>query len=193
MAHFQFKIKLRGISKPPVWRRIDVPEQATFEVFSQIIQDVFQWFGHHLWHFTPGGYGTRPIISTPLDIEFMDSPDLDARTTRLGDIFHQEGDKYVYIYDFGDDFIHDIILEKITTEESNKVYLRKAVGATPLEDNGGIMGHEQMKKAFTDHKSKEYREYCSMLGLELGEDWDFNDPEISCGEIGEIEIEAIIS
>ena len=48
MAHFQFKIKLRGVSKPPVWRKVDVPEHTPFDVFSKIIQDVFGWYGHHL-------------------------------------------------------------------------------------------------------------------------------------------------
>lgn len=53
MAHFQFKIKLRGVSKPPVWRKVDVPSNTPFDIFSQIIQDVFGWYGHHMWHFTP--------------------------------------------------------------------------------------------------------------------------------------------
>lgn len=186
MAHYQFKIKLRGVSKPPVWRRIDVPTYINFDIFSSIIQEVFQWSGCHLWHFTPNGYGSKPMITIPANVEFMDYQDLDARLTELSDIFHNEGDRFIYIYDLGDDWIHEISLEKITDDDSNKVYLRKAVGATPLEDNGGIMGHEHMKKAFANHRSKEYKEYCEMLGFVIGDDWDFNDPEIDCGEIGEV-------
>ena len=189
MAHFQFKIKLRGVSKPPVWLKVDVPEHTPFDVFSKIIQDVFGWYGHHLWHFTPNAYGTYPVIAIPLpkDTPWAEEPDLNATITTLSSIFHNVGDKFTYTYDFGDDWIHDIVLEKITDEESNKVYLLKAKGATPLEDNGSIMGHEHMKLVFADHSHSEYKEYCEHLGLDLGDDGDFYNPDIECGEIGEIE------
>lgn len=189
MAHFQFKIKLRGVSKPPVWRKIDVPAPTPFDIFSQIIQDVFGWHGHHLWHFTPNAYGTYPVIATPLPkgTPWAEDPDLKASDTKLSDIFHNVGDKFTYTYDFGDDWIHEIVLEKITDEKSNKVYLLKAKGATPMEDCGGIMGHEHMKEVFADHSHPEYEEYCEHLGLEIGDDWDFNNPDIECGEIGELE------
>lgn len=62
----------------------------------------------------------------------------------------------------------------------------KAKGATPLEDCGGIMGHEHIKAVFADHSRPEYEEYCEHLDLELGMDWDFDDPDMECGEIGEV-------
>ena len=34
---YQFKIKLRGISKPPVWRRVLVPANFTFSGFHAVI------------------------------------------------------------------------------------------------------------------------------------------------------------
>lgn len=189
MAHFQFKIKLRGVSKPPVWRKVDVPSNTPFDIFSQIIQDVFGWYGHHLWHFTPNAYGTYPVIAIPLpkDTMWAEDPDLNAANTKLCDIFHNEGDKFTYTYDFGDDWIHEIVLEKITDEESNKVYLLKAKGATPMEDCGGIMGHEHMKEVLANPQHPEYKAYCEWLAIDNGDGWDFNDPDVECGEIGEIE------
>lgn len=189
MAHFQFKIKLRGVSKPPVWRKVDVPSNTPFDIFSQIIQDVFGWYGHHLWHFTPNAYGTRPVIAIPLpkDTIWAENPDLNATDTKLCDIFHNEGDKFTYTYDFGDDWIHEIVLEKITNEESNKVSLLKAKGATPMEDCGGIMGHEHMKGVLANPQHPEYKSYCEWLAIDYGDGWDFNDPDVECGEIGEIE------
>lgn len=188
MAHFQFKIKLRGVSKPPVWRKVDVPANITFDLFSQIIQDAFGWYGHHLWHFTPNAYGTYPVIAIPLpkDTLWAEDPDLNAEETKLSRIFRNEGDKFTYTYDFGDDWIHEIVLEKITDEESNKVYLLKAKGATPLEDNGGVMGHEHMKRVLKDSSHPDYAMYCEHLGMDSGADWDFNDPDIACGEMGEV-------
>ena len=55
-----------------------------------------------------------------------------------------------------------------------------------MEDNGGVMGHEYMKSVFANHTHPEYKEYCEHLGLEFGDDWDFNNPDIECGEIGEV-------
>ena len=191
MAHFQFKIKLRGITKPPVWRRVDVPAKISFEVFHQIIQDVFGWYGQHLWHFTPNSYGTYPVIAMLQieETEWEEAPDLDATQTTLDKIFHREGDKFTYTYDFGDDWIHEILLEKITDEESNKVYLLKAKGATPLEDCGGIWGHEHMKKVLANPEHPEYEEYCELLAMDPGDYYDFSDPDIECGEIGEVILE----
>ena len=74
-------------------------------------------------------------IPLPKDIPWAEEPDLNATITKLSSIFHNVGDKITYTYDFGDDWIHDIVLEKITDEELNKVYLLKTKGATPLEDN----------------------------------------------------------
>lgn len=189
MAHFQFKIKLRGISKPPVWRKVDVPARITFEIFSQIIQDVFCWEGYHLWHFTPNAYGTFPVIATPLpkDTMWAEDPDLNAEITLLCDIFHNVGDKFTYTYDFGDDWIHEIVLEKVTDEESNKVYLLDAKGTAPEEDCGGIMGFKFMKEVLSNPEHPEYESYCEWMGIEPGEVFDFKDPIVECGELGKVE------
>ena len=108
-------------------------------------------------------------------------------STKLSDIFHNVGDKFTYTYDFGDDWIHEIVLEKITDEKSNKVYLLNAKGATPMEDCGGIMGHEHMKEVLANPHHPEYKSYCKWLAIDGGDGWDFNDPDVECGEIGEIE------
>ena len=43
---YQFKITLEG-AKPPIWRRIQVPETYTFWDLHVAIQDAMGWGDHH--------------------------------------------------------------------------------------------------------------------------------------------------
>jgi len=47
---YQFKITLRDI-KPPIWRRIQVPETYTFWDLHVAIQDAMGWSDYHLHEF----------------------------------------------------------------------------------------------------------------------------------------------
>lgn len=48
---YQFKIKLLNVKKPPVWRRVIIPENCTFEEFHHTIQISFGWNNEHLHRF----------------------------------------------------------------------------------------------------------------------------------------------
>ena len=47
---YQFKITLEGI-RPPIWRRIQVPETYTFWDLHVAIQDAMGWLDYHLHEF----------------------------------------------------------------------------------------------------------------------------------------------
>jgi len=47
---YQFKISLKGI-RPPVWRRIQVPDNYTFWDLHVAIQDAMGWSDAHLHSF----------------------------------------------------------------------------------------------------------------------------------------------
>lgn len=57
-----------------------------------------------------------------------------------------------------------------------------------IPDNGGVMGHEYMKKIPYVPSHPDYKMYFNHLGIDSGADRDFNDPDIEYGEIGEVEI-----
>lgn len=174
---FQFKIQIQGISKPPVWRRITVPCNYTFMDMHEVIQNAFGWGNYHLYSFSPTGYGSYPIIqeinteTEGFNIFETDDP-IDADKTKLSEIFVKEGQKYTYIYDFGDDWIHKITLEKILAESSDKPICLAGKGKCPPEDCGGIWGYEEMKESLKDKDHPEYEEYKEWLGLEEEEEWD---------------------
>lgn len=176
---FQFKIQIQNITKPPVWRRVVVPSHYTFLHFHYIIQSTFGWLDEHLFSFSPSGYGSSPVIKE-IDEEnqllgFESERGLEAADVRLSEIFKKEGQKFIYIYDFGDDWHHKITLEKIVVEKSRLPVCLAGKGKCPPEDCGGIWGYENMKEIMSDNKHPEYEEYMEWLELDKNETWDPNE------------------
>lgn len=169
---FQFKIQIAEISKPTVWRRILVPADFTFDDFHSIIQISFGWDFAHLYQFSPQIYAGNPVIA--LNDEDMEN-DLDASKTKLKKIFTTEKQTFTYIYDFGDDWIHNITLEKILTEKTKVPKCLKGQGKCPPEDCGGIWGYYNLLEIISDPKHEEYTEMREWLGMENDEIWDVNE------------------
>ncbi len=74
----------------------------------------------------------------------------------------------MYVYDFGDDWEHDIVLEKILEPEKGATYPRciKGENACPPEDIGGPWGFmDVMGKLKAGTLDEEYLEW-------LGEDYE---------------------
>ncbi|MFZ4401096.1 MAG: plasmid pRiA4b ORF-3 family protein [Bacteroidales bacterium] len=170
---YQFRIQLENIKKPPVWRRVTVPSTFNFEQFHQVIQSAFGWFDYHLYLFSPEGYGSYPMITN--DEESDDDQSIMSDKIKLSKIFKNEGDKYVYIYDFGDDWKHKIVLEKILAEKTKTADCLDGKGACPPEDCGGPWGYENLLLILADKKHEEYAEMAEWVGLCEGEEWDVNE------------------
>jgi hypothetical protein len=168
----QFKIQLKNVTKPPVWRQVVVPEKFTFHDLHQLIQLVFGWEDFHLYQFSPKGYGSHPIIAIPSK-EDWDQPDMNATKTKLNKVFISVKQTFTYIYDFGDDWIHQIVLEKILTDEIKQPVCLAGKGTCPPEDCGGPWGYENLKLILADPAHEEYLEMKEWLGLE-DEEWDAN-------------------
>lgn len=176
---FQFKVQLNNITKPPVWRRITVPSYYTFAHLHNIIQAVFGWNNYHLYSFLPSGYGSSPDITNLDTEENIFSGDttgkLDSSEVRLYEFFDKVGQHFTYIYDFGDDWIHRITLEKILPEVTWEPTCPAGKGACPPEDCGGPWGYANLKEIMADKNHPEYEENAEWFGLEEGESWDPNE------------------
>lgn len=144
---FIFKVKIRGISKPPVWRRISVPETFTFADLHLVIQAAFGWSNYHLYEFTDN-LSCPCIILTDLSSsdDLYDPDHSDSRKFRLNKYFREVGDKFIYTYDLGDCWEHDIVLEKIDSRKGKNPLCLAGKGACPPEDCGGSYGYEIMKE-----------------------------------------------
>ncbi|MDR0940404.1 MAG: plasmid pRiA4b ORF-3 family protein [Mediterranea sp.] len=171
---YQFRITLNGITRPTVWRRVAVPSTFTFYEFHRVIQQSFGWRDGHLFEFRERERGSSFRITIPdrsADLWFT-MKTVDARKSRLSKIFDTLG-KLVYIYDFGDNWTHEIVLESTLPEEGTKATCLEGEGACPPEDCGGFPGYEQLKAAFEeDPKGEEANDYREWLGLAEGENWD---------------------
>jgi hypothetical protein len=174
---FHFKIQIKGITKPPVWRKIVVPSNFTFLKFHNVIQVAFGWENYHLFEFRDKEYQGKVRISVPVEDDFFD-PDFfanvtDASKVKLSDIFAGNILKLLYIYDFGDNWVHEITLESTDDNNLKKAVCLSGKGACPPEDCGSLYGYEDIKEIFRTmpdgDQAEEYREW---LGLDDGEIWN---------------------
>lgn len=139
----QMKITLRGISKPPIWRRVQIRADTTFAMLHQIIQAAFGWTDTHLHSFE---YEDEQIgVPNPE----WDNDCADETETTLGEVLLGPKDHVRYTYDFGDNWEHDIVLEKVLRLDAGdgRPVLLTGKGACPPEDCGGRWGYAELKEA----------------------------------------------
>lgn len=133
---YQLKITIQG-SKPPIWRRVIVPEHIAFCDLDDIIEKLFGWTHSHLYEFIIKDWGMR-ITGAPL-MEQEDNAD------ECIDSWMKEGASIYYTYDFGDNWEHLIKVEKIIEYEHRYPTVLKYKGPYMIEDCGGIWGFENCK------------------------------------------------
>lgn len=135
MDVYQLKITLRYI-RLPIWRRIQVLADIRLARLHEALQVVMGWTDTHLHAFRVGdsSYGEP-------DPDFPSS----LRSERL-DRIAGEGARFLYEYDFGDGWKHDIVIEKVMPAEPGASYPRCLAGrrACPPEDCGGPPGYEHL-------------------------------------------------
>jgi hypothetical protein len=156
---FQVRVVLNGI-EPPIWRRIHVRSDVTLDIFHRILQIVMGWTGTHLHEYLIG----RERIG-PMEL----APDLfTARecARRLGRVVHAPGDRLHYLYDQGDNWSHDIVLERVLEQEAGVGYpcVVEGARACPPEDCGGPQGYEELLEAIADTGHPEHANTQSLVG-----------------------------
>ena len=147
-ALYQLKITLQDI-QPVIWRRVQVWEDTTLAQLHEILQVVMNWQDYHLHEFTIG----RCLFSVPNpDDDMYERKVVDERRQRLCQVVTQVGTQFVYLYDFGDCWRHDLLLEAILLPEPVAQYPRCIAGErqTPPEDVGGTLGYEEYLEALAD-------------------------------------------
>ncbi len=129
---YQLKVVLLGIS-PMTWRRLLIHGDSTIADLHYILQIVMGWTDSHLHQFTI--HGKRYGIAQPGGVWFSDDP----RQVKLSDFCFREQEKFLYEYDFGDSWQHQIRVEAIVSSEPNQDYPICVGGkrSAPGEDCGG--------------------------------------------------------
>jgi hypothetical protein len=124
----QLKITLRHV-RPGCWRRVLVPATATLGDLHDIIRITFAWDDDHLHAFTVG----RRRYGDP-DFDFED----DENKFTLADVVSRGRKSMSYVYDFGDNWLHDIDVEKVVEPDAATAYPVCVAGRgdAPVEDVG---------------------------------------------------------
>ena len=172
---YQLRVWLREIS-PAIWRRLLVRSDSTIADLHYTMQIAMGWTDFHLHQFII--HGKRYGVSRVGGIWFADDP----RQVCLGDLQLREKGRFLYEYDFGDLWQHEIRVEKKLPIDPKKIYPVCIGGAraTPPEDCGGpwaFMGlrqqysfyniAERVLEILNDEDLEESRDYYREEVLEL--------------------------
>jgi len=152
---YQIKVTIIG-SEPSIWRQIQVPGNVSLHRLHLILQAVMGWQNYHLYRFNLGGtdYG----LPDSEEDAYNKMEVRDARQTKLSSIVPMDETRFLYEYDFGDSWEHEVLVERIGVKETKVLYPVCVSGARacPPEDCGGIPGYAELLKVLGDPNHEEY-------------------------------------
>jgi hypothetical protein len=156
---YQLKVTLRD-SNPPIWRRIQVSDTILLPHLHGVLQLAMGWTNSHLHSFQVG----KRIFAEPSPDD--DFPITDYRSVQLNQIAPAVADRLVYLYDFGDSWEHDIVVEEILPAEkgTHQPLCLDGQRACPPEDVGGVWGYADFLKAIRNSRHHEHAEMLAWVG-----------------------------
>jgi len=172
-VQLKVSLKLEGYS---VWRRLIVPLNQTFPDLHEIIQIAFEWKDHHLHEFSfyeksKSGHASlsKEALAKEGTVLALVCTDEAFAYPRKYEMKHEAGIKLseylpdhaylTYIYDFGDDWIHEVEVER-TIEEYDAPYpiCLGGEGDTPPEDVGGSYGYQEFLRILANPEHPDYEQ-----------------------------------
>ena len=132
---------------PPVWRRVDIPIEASLKMVHDVIQAAMGWQDYHLWQFEADErrYGLP-------NKDWPDSGLTAAKNIKVQALIDRGVWQFDYTYDMGDNWQHIIVIEAVESGSPRTKYPRYIDGAQrcPPEDCGGTPGFENFLDAIAD-------------------------------------------
>jgi hypothetical protein len=151
---YEIKVELKGI-EPAIWRLLRMPSRTSLLRLHRILQQAMGWKDSHLHLFEIDGmhYGEPGM---EWDIEVRDS-----RKMTLEKIFSNGTKSFMYEYDLGDSWKHDItLIGTVEVEGKEELACTAGARACPPEDCGGVGGYYRLLVAISD---PEHAEHDAML------------------------------
>jgi hypothetical protein len=137
-AIYQLHILLLQIN-PPIWRRLHVHSDSSIAALHDLLRIVFDWSDFHLHRFVIRGkeYGVSRMGCTMFTT--------DARKVLLSQFHFRVNERFLYEYDFGDLWQHQIRFEGIQPIREKMIYPVCVGGAcaSPPDDCGGPEAYMQ--------------------------------------------------
>jgi hypothetical protein len=150
---------------------VQVKSDTTFGQLHAIIQMAMDWNNSHMHHFIVGKRPNLKYIKMASDADFdldylADKDQMSEDDVTIGQVLTKAKSKLDYEYDFGDGWLHEILVERIFEPESGVTYPRCVAGeyACPPDDVGGPPGYIHFVQAISNPKHPEYRELKEWAG-----------------------------
>jgi hypothetical protein len=159
---YRLRITLLDV-EPSIWRAVLVPETITLSKLHTVIQAAMGWTNSHLHEFVIAGRR----YSDYLEEQWEPNEILDERGVVLEAALGPSTRTFDYVYDFGDDWHHAIVLEErqpLVRGASSTVRCLAGERACPPEDVGGAHGYEEFLRALADPQHPDREELLQWCG-----------------------------
>lgn len=156
---YLIKIELLNI-EPAIWRRFVVPASITLDRLHDVIQIVMGWTDSHLHEFT---IGNKRYTEYPESKE----DGLACGKYRLGNLIKQKGRTFRYLYDFGDSWEHELVLEDcryFNPGLRTPLACLEGERSGPPEDVGGVPGYLEFLNALKNPNHEQHEDYTEWSG-----------------------------
>jgi hypothetical protein len=161
----QLRIALRYI-KPPIWRRILVPDNWRLGDLHPVFVTVMGWGGYHMHAFRFGGGFKQDEYSTATMVMECGPSMRDENSVTLDQVIRRKGQVFTYEYDFGDSWLHEVKVEKILPFDAKTVLPVCLAGARacPPEDCGSFPGYTNVLRVLASAETQEDRKLREWVG-----------------------------
>ena len=154
MRTTRLRVTLREVT-PVVQRVIDVPAAITLDELHEVLQIALGWTDSHLHQ-----YRTDSAVYSMASDDWDDEGETDERGVRLSTL----PPRFVYLYDFGDGWTHDV---EVLGPGGDGVGCLDGQGACPPEDCGGVGGYAELLAALADPRHPEQEAMREWVGDRL--------------------------
>lgn len=154
LKFYQLKVSLAYI-QPEIYRRIVVPANISLDRLHDVFQIAMGWKNYHLHLFLMAGMKLTEDPETEAD-------GVEEGLVRLNMLMQKKGNEFKYVYDFGDDWMHEIVVEDddYKLEEGDApIMIIEGERACPPEDVGGPPMYDNFCEAYRDTGHEQHEEY----------------------------------
>ena len=152
--------------EPVIWRQVEVPSDISLADFHQVIQKAMGWSNKYKHRFAKDMTFYSPNAEL-LDDEYTC---IEYQKIKLCDLMEVVKDKVIYNYDFKDNWVHEILLEKRIPFVEGQAYPKvlDGEGNCPPERCGGVEGFNEILDVLDNPDHMDYEDTIDFLG----EDYD---------------------
>lgn len=178
--HALLRVELKDF-EPEIYREVLVDPDITLRALHAVIQAAMGWEDTHLYAFAQPLRSTESFWKIP-NLRKWQPPSRDAwgepmgndTKVKLSELLTAPKQRLLYLYDFGDEWLHTITLMALSTFPKPLPHLLKAQNGCPPEDCGGPPGAEYWATAWHDSAHEDHEIAREMFGEHAPGQLDFD-------------------